>query len=84
MNSLLLLLLPVAAIVLVFCCLLNRFTAALGLLALSAFCGFGFLASFEPGISFVWAAGYAACGLSAFATSVWLLLSGKRTPSPAN
>ena len=57
-----------------------RLLVVLVLLGLTAFCGFGFLASFEyPGIT-AWHVGYAALGLTFATGSALTLLPLLRTP----
>ena len=52
---------------------LVRVVAALVLLAATAFCGFGFLASFEPGNGWFWKVAYAVAGLVLLFGAVALL-----------
>ena len=60
--------------------LLARIMFALLLLLTAAFCGFGVLASFEPGppSHVLFRAGYAVAGVTATSVAVWLLLPGRR------
>ena len=51
----------------------GRILGALALLPPAAFCGFGFLASFEPGTPVVMKFAYAATGLACLALAVWLI-----------
>jgi hypothetical protein len=50
---------------------------SLALLSVAGFCGFGFLASFEPGNSLLWKAGY---GLLGGACLIWLIAMCRRKP----
>jgi hypothetical protein len=49
----------------------------MALLAVAGFCGYGFLATFEPpppGTNFIaWRIGYGAIGLGCLASAAWLL-----------
>jgi hypothetical protein len=54
--------------------ILARILGALVLLAFALFCGFGFLASFEPGNGWQWKAGYGALGCACLFGAVTLLL----------
>jgi hypothetical protein len=58
--------------------LLARIVCALVLLLTAGFCGFGVLATFEPGPSSheMFRAGYAVAGIIATAVAAWLLLPG--------
>ena len=58
--------------------LLARIAFALVLLLTAGFCGFGVLATFEPGPSSheIFRAGYATAGVIATAVAAWLLLPG--------
>jgi hypothetical protein len=56
---------------------LARILGALVLLAFALFCGFGFLASFEPGNGWLWKVGYAAVGCGCL-TGVVMLLRRRR------
>jgi hypothetical protein len=53
--------------------MLVRIMGALAFLAIALFCGFGFLASFEPGNGWLWKAGYAALGCLCLAGAAILL-----------
>ena len=55
-----------------------KLLASLALLAVAAFCGFGFLATFEPPGSVGWRIGYTVVGLACLAAAAWLLLGGRR------
>jgi hypothetical protein len=59
--------------------LLARLTCALILLLTAGFCGFGFLATFEPGPSSheIFRAGYAVAGFIATSVAAWLLLPAR-------
>ena len=54
----------------------NRVVASVVLLPSAAFCGFGFLASFEPGVQVFWKIGYAISGLACFVGGVYRWLPG--------
>ena len=54
----------------------NRVVASVVLQPLPAFCGFGFLASFEPGVQVFWKIGYAISGLACFVGGVYRWLTG--------
>ena len=59
-----------------------KLLAALALVAVAAFCGFGFLATFEPGPNVVaWRIGYSLVGLSCLAATTLLLLARARVKS---
>ena len=55
----------------------NRGVATLVLLAMAGFCGFGFLASFEPPGHIAWKIGYALSGVACVAGAVWPWLSSR-------
>jgi hypothetical protein len=42
---------------------LFRFLKSIAFISIAAFCGFGFMASFEPGNSPLWKAGYGLLGV---------------------
>jgi len=54
--------------------LLIKLIATPALLAVTAFCVFGFLATFEGPGFLGWRIGYAVVGLSCLATTAWLLV----------
>jgi len=49
-------------------------------LAFAAFCAFGFLASFEPGIALAWRVGYAALGILSLAIAAGGVVMAVRKP----
>ena len=53
---------------------LIKLLSALVLLAVAAFCGFGFLATFEPPGSVGFRIVYALIGLACLSCAIWLLL----------
>ena len=60
-----------------------RAVVALVLLAVAAFCVFGFLATFEPidpEAQLIWRAVYGGVGLGCVAGAVWLILAHKAQP----
>ena len=61
----------VAGLVAIVACPKEHLMRSLILLAITAFCGFGFLASFEPGVSLLWKAGYLVAGISSLAAAVY-------------
>ncbi|MFK7819137.1 MAG: hypothetical protein AB8G99_10490 [Planctomycetaceae bacterium] len=65
------LLLLIAVPICVLCFVGNPVVRSIVLLAVAGFCGFGFLASFEPPGSLIWKLGYAVSGLSALIGAVW-------------
>lgn len=58
------LLVPAAALVAAICFRSKPLVISAMLLAVAAFCGFGLLASFEPGVSVAWRVGHALVGTS--------------------
>jgi hypothetical protein len=56
---------------------LFRILNSLALLSVAAFCGYGFLASFEPGNSTLWQAGY---GLLGSTCLICLIVMWRQTP----
>jgi hypothetical protein len=57
--------------------ILFRILKSLALFFTAAFCGFGFMASSEPGNSPLWKAGY---GLLGSACLIWLIAMWRREP----
>ena len=57
---------------------LMRILGALALIAIALFCGFGFLASFEPGNGWQWKAGYGALGCICLFVALALLRLGTK------
>lgn len=56
-----------------------RVAGAIWLMLVAGFCGFGFLATFEPGPNVVaWRIGYGVTGLACLAAAAWLLLGASR------
>ncbi len=45
--------------------------------AVVLFCGFGFLASFEPGVAIMWRVGYGVVGLAAIAAGAVAIVGGR-------
>jgi hypothetical protein len=62
--------------------ILARILGALVLLAFAVFCGFGFLASFEPGNGWQWKAGYGALVCACLIGAVTLLLPRRAGAKP--
>ncbi|MGQ0552833.1 MAG: hypothetical protein ACT4PU_06390 [Planctomycetota bacterium] len=61
---------------------LPRILLALLLLAVAAFCGFGFMATYEPtdGSGFMaWRIGYGVVGVLCLGGAAWLLLARRRS-----
>jgi hypothetical protein len=54
--------------------LVVRLISGVMLFGISAFCVFGFLASFEPGVGMMWKVGYGLLGCFCLTGVVWLLV----------
>jgi hypothetical protein len=60
---------------------LGRVIGAAVLLAIASFCGFGFLAAFEPGNGWLWKVGYGAVGSGCLTGAVAILSKLHGQPS---
>jgi hypothetical protein len=56
-----------------------RILIALIALAVLAFCGFGFLATYEPPGFMLWRIGYGIAGAACLGVVTWALTAGKRS-----
>jgi Na+/proline symporter len=62
--------------------LLGRLISTVALLCVSAFCVFGFLASFEPGNGLLWKVGYGVLGCGCLTSAIRLLLWRRDNKAP--
>jgi hypothetical protein len=58
-----------------------RIIITLALLGVTAFCVFGLLASFEPGVSLAWRVGYATAIVACLVGLVWTWARASRSAS---
>ena len=64
------------------CMFIMKLIVALALVAVAAFFGFGFLATFERAPGFMaWRIGYGVIGLACLAAAAWLLWAGGSKPA---